>query len=144
MTGVVDEGALVERVAKLNQTRALEQCVAAASEALPSVRDRLKAGWLYYYKYKSLYEAKRFEEAYRFFYEMTGPKATALVFTTNNAIWVHSVAMELAWRVKDAPAIDRLAQKAMELAVSQPARVQQIEANRRQLLELLQRAASGG
>jgi hypothetical protein len=128
-----DEGAIVSRVAALAKAGSLQQCAMAAREGRRTVADPLKAGWLYYYEYKCLYTARMYQEAYRLFHEMMGPKPKPIVLTENNAIWVHSVAMELAFRVKDVQAIDAIANKAKKLASSQPARVTEIE-NTRQLL----------
>jgi len=97
----------------------------------------MNLGWVYYYEYKCLYELARYQEAFDLFKEVSGPKKSLLVFSLNNGIWMHSVAMELAFRLNDRQAVIDIADKALEIAKSQPDRVKMIEDNRKQMLEKL-------
>jgi len=137
------EEAIVSRVASLASAGALEPCAAAARQGRRSVRDPLKMGWLYYFEYKCLYSARRYSDAYRLFHEIKGPKPTPIAFTENNAIWIHSVAMELAFRVGDFAAIDVIAAAAKKLAANQPARVGQLEETRKSLVDQAATLAKG-
>jgi len=128
------EDAVVSHVASLAKANALQQCAMAARQGRQTVRDPLALGWLYYYEYKSLYGARRYADAYGLFQEIKRPKPTHVVFTENNAIWIHSVAMELAFRVAEFGAIDTIAESAKKLAANQPQRVKQLEETRRSLV----------
>src|SRR5690606_13947654 len=117
----------------------LSACVDTARKQRATLKDPINLGWIYYYEYKCLYELSRHREAFSLFLEATGPKRTMLVFSYNNGMWMHSVAMELAYHLRDRRSVVRIAKDALELAKDDPSWIETIKRNRKIILEKLGR-----
>ena len=132
-----DRKQTVVEVAEFCGSGYYEACIEKSRSMQKIETDPLLCGWYFFYEYQSLFMLKRYKEAYNLFNSISSSDSGVLVFTGNNGIWIYSVAMELAYRLKDKIGLNWIGKKAMELARNDLERSNQIADNWQQMCENL-------